>query len=116
MRRQMLIFSSLATLLLAPVNAAVFGQTVDPLEMVKLISDPDTQEKLELSDDTKEKIAALIKDRTEATMSTLKDLEGEARDERAKSLRQENDQMIMSLLSVQQRGKIGQQSWLLELR
>ena len=108
MRRQMLIFASLATLLLAPINAAVFGQTVDPLEMVKLISDPDTQEKLELSDDTKAKIAALIKDRTEATMSTLKDLEGEARDERAKSLRQENDQMIMSLLSVQQRGKIGQ--------
>jgi len=108
MQRQLLQIACLVTLFFTPIQSTTYAQDVDPLELVELVADPAVQDKLELSDDAKGKVAELVKTRIETTLSTLKDLEGDERNERIKSLRQENDQMIMSLLTVQQRGILSQ--------
>lgn len=108
MQRQLLKFACFIALFFAPLSNAAIAQDVDPLEIVKLIADPAVQAKLELSDEVKGKLSEVVKARVETTITTLKDLEGEEQAERAKTLRQENDQMIMSLLNVQQRGILSQ--------
>lgn len=108
MQRKLLQIACLVTLFFTQIQGTTIAQDIDPLEVVKLVADPAVQKKLELSDDAKAKLAELVKSRVEATITTLKDLEGDERNQRAATLRQENDQMIMSLLTVQQRGILSQ--------